>query len=206
MALPTIGWCSLLFDCLFVGSSIFDIMEVTLHTIIGENFHTYTLYKLWTFIQLSHVDALGLTKVWQYFKCWFPLTGIKTMIVSDCLCSSLSANQFRKIDHKLQGIISENMRNTITWCSLGTVFCNIPFNFYLILIMALFLLFLSYINREVLLLNGKTCQHSNHNCATARVSHWSNFEICRIHGKWRVKITSLRNQSSNFYEIWNLVS
>ena len=63
-----------------------------------------------------------------------------------------------------------------TGCSLGTVNCNIPFIFYLILFLALLMLFLSSIYREVLLLSGRTCQNLNHNCAKVMTSHWSNFE------------------------------
>ena len=60
---------------------------------------------------------------------------------------------------------------TTTGCSLGTLFCNIPFNFYLILILVSLLLFLSSIYGEVLLLSGKTCNKLNHNCAKARAFH-----------------------------------
>ena len=54
---------------------------------------------------------------------------------------------------------------------LGTDICNVPFNFYLIYILASFLLFLSSIYREVLLLSGKTCIKLNHNCAKASAFH-----------------------------------
>ena len=58
-----------------------------------------------------------------------------------------------------------------TGCSLGTDICNVPFNIYLILILASFLLFLSSMYRVVLLLSGKTCIKLNHNCAKARAFH-----------------------------------
>ena len=58
-----------------------------------------------------------------------------------------------------------------TGCSLGTVNCNVPFNFHIIIILASFLFFLSSLYREVLLLSRKTCNKLNHNCAKARAFH-----------------------------------
>ena len=64
---------------------------------------------------------------------------------------------------------TEDLTNQLhTGYSLGTDICNVPFNFYLILILASFLLSLSSIYREGLLLSGKTCIKLNHNCANAR--------------------------------------
>ena len=48
-----------------------------------------------------------------------------------------------------------------------------PLFFYLILFLALFLLFLSSIYKAVLLLSGKTCQISNHNGAKDKANEGS---------------------------------
>ena len=58
-----------------------------------------------------------------------------------------------------------------TGCSSETDNCIIPFIFYLILFLALFLLFLSFIYGAVFLLSGKSCPNSNHNGAKVRASH-----------------------------------
>ena len=76
-----------------------------------------------------------------------------------------------------------------TGCSLGTVYCNLPFDSYLILILALFLLFLSSMHREVFLLSGKTCQYSNHIVQKLRHLTDQILKICMIHRTWRVKLT-----------------
>ena len=68
----------------------------------------------------------------------------------------------------------EKVVGVATGCSLGTVNCNVPFIFIESFFLALFLLFLSSIYRKVLLLSGKTCQNSNHNCAKVRASYRSN--------------------------------
>ena len=60
---------------------------------------------------------------------------------------------------------------SLTGCSLGTDICNVTFNFYLILILTSFLLFLTSIYREVLLLSGKRCNKLNQNFAKARAFH-----------------------------------
>ena len=42
-------------------------------------------------------------------------------------------------------------------------------------VLTLFLLFLSSIYREVLLISGKTCQNSNHNCEIVMTSHQTKY-------------------------------
>ena len=99
---------------------------------------------------------LTMTSLTHSKLCFRPSTNLTGASLSSCnfLCTS-----------------SKNELLPNTGCSLGTDICNVPFNFYLILILASFLLFLSSIYREVLLLSGKTCNKFNHNCAKARAFH-----------------------------------
>ena len=99
-----------------------------------------------------------------------------------------------------------------TGCSLRTDICNIPFIFYIIHFLALFLWFLSSIYRAVLLLSGKTCQIQI--ITVQKLGHLTDqiLKMCKVHRKLRIKQTSvlfckyLRKQSSDLYEIWDLSS
>ena len=70
--------------------------------------------------------------------------------------------------------------NIGTGCSLETDNCNIPFIFYQIIFLALFLLFLSSIHRAVFLLSGKI-----QIIIMQKLGHLTNqiLKICKIHRK-----------------------
>ena len=157
-------------------------------TILIELFSTWHLLLFWTKpVQLSSTERLLQSWQIQWGYCINLLGRIQNQnlkhVFDQGLCSAEDKKHlgwhwpsqywgFRQNFTEIQDKFCEKYGPIITTgCSLGTVNCNVPFNFYLFLILVSFLLFLLSIYREVLLLSGKTCDKFNHNCAKARAFH-----------------------------------